>query len=163
MPRKQELRRGTAAYNLAKAQGRLPAKSKSTKKKTGNPLSRLMGALTGKSKPKKTFVPKKTRGQGTKKPKAITTTTTPGKNVSGGTRGQKNIKKVVPSPTTKTNSRVAGRTKASSPTAKAKPSANTAKPSVNQGRSGKGKTANKQKLAEQKSLNVRNKRGRRNK
>ena len=64
MPRKQELRRGTAAYNLAKAQGRLPAKSKSTKK-TGNPLSRLMGALTGKSKTKKTFVPKKTRAQGT--------------------------------------------------------------------------------------------------
>ena len=89
--RKQPLRRGTAAYNLAKAQGRLPAKSKSTKKKTGNPLSRLMGALTGKSKPKKTFVPKKTRGQGTKKPKATTKTTTPGKNVSGGTRENRAI------------------------------------------------------------------------
>jgi len=94
--RKQPLRRGTAAYNLAKAQGRLPAKSKSTKKKTGNPLSRLMGALTGKSKPKKTFVPKKTRSQGTKKPKAKTTT--PGKNVSGGTRGARNKNKVTPAP-----------------------------------------------------------------
>jgi hypothetical protein len=109
--RKQPLRRGTAAYNLAKAQGRLPAKSKSSKKKTGNPLSRLMGALTGKSKPKKTFVPKKTRGQGTTKPKAKTTT--PGKNVSGGTRGQKNIKKITSTPPTnnKPTSRVAGRVK----------------------------------------------------
>ena len=44
MPRKQEFRKGTAAYRLAKAQGRLPAKSKSTKK-IGNPLSKLMGAL----------------------------------------------------------------------------------------------------------------------
>jgi hypothetical protein len=56
-------------------------------------------------------VPKKTRGQGTKKPKAKTTT--PGKNVSGGTRGQKNIKKVTPTPPTnnKPTSRVAGRVK----------------------------------------------------
>jgi hypothetical protein len=110
--RKQELRRGTAAYNLAKAQGRLPAKSKSTKK-TGNPLSRLMGALTGKPKPKPKVAPqpKKTRAQGTTGPKV--TTTTAGKNVSGGTRGQKNKNKVSPSakPKNKPNSRVAGRKK----------------------------------------------------
>ena len=120
MPRKQEFRKGTAAYRLAKAQGRLPAKSKSTKK-IGNPLSKLMGALTGKSKTKtktnKTFVPKKTKAQGTTKPKTTTKTTTPGKNVSGGARGQKNITKVTPSNTTnnkpKNNqiSRVAGRVK----------------------------------------------------
>lgn len=120
MPRKQEFRKGTAAYRLAKAQGRLPAKSKSTKK-IGNPLSKLMGALTGKSKTKtktnKTFVPKKTKAQGTIKPKATTNATTSGKNVSGGSRGQKNITKVTPSNTTnnkpKNNqiSRVAGRVK----------------------------------------------------
>jgi len=94
-------------------------------------LDRQMATLRGelpKVEGTKTFKPKKTRGQGTTKPKAITTTTTtttttnPGKNVSGGTRGQKNVNK----PTTKVTKPT---TKVTKPTTEVtKPTTKTTKP-----------------------------------
>ena len=68
----------------------------------------------------KTFTPKKTRGQGTTKPKAKTTTTatTPSKNVSGGTRGQKNVNKPTAEVTKPTTKATKPTTKATKPTTK---------------------------------------------
>jgi hypothetical protein len=84
-------------------------------------LDRQMATLRGdlpKVEGTKTFTPKKTRGQGTTKPKATTTTTTttPSKNVSGGTRGQKNVTK----PTAKVTKPTAKVTKPTTKTTKPK-------------------------------------------
>tara|TARA_R110002012_G_C11366924_1_gene581518 strand:+ start:139 stop:615 length:477 start_codon:yes stop_codon:yes gene_type:complete len=63
MPRKQEFRRGTASYRLAKAQGRLPKKpkGKSLKKVISN-IGKSLGGLT---KAKATNVAKTNVGEGT--------------------------------------------------------------------------------------------------
>lgn len=46
--RKQELRRGTAAYNLAKAQGRLPEKRGKPIKKVISNIGKALGSLTSR-------------------------------------------------------------------------------------------------------------------
>jgi hypothetical protein len=67
MPRKQEFRRGTASYRLAKAQGRLPKKTKgkSLKKVISN-IGKSLGGLT-KAKATNAAKPKATNAA---KPKA---------------------------------------------------------------------------------------------
>lgn len=46
--RKQTFRRGTAAYNLAKAQGRLPSQKKAKKKAVQGPKTKAMSTPTAK-------------------------------------------------------------------------------------------------------------------
>jgi len=48
MPRKQEFRRGTASYRLAKAQGRLPEKKGKPIKKVISNIGKALGSLTGR-------------------------------------------------------------------------------------------------------------------
>jgi hypothetical protein len=48
MPRKQEFRRGTASYRLAKAQGRLPEKKGKPIKKVISDIGKALGSLTGR-------------------------------------------------------------------------------------------------------------------
>ena len=46
--RKQEFRRGTASYRLAKAQGRLPEKKGKPIKKVISNIGKALGSLTGR-------------------------------------------------------------------------------------------------------------------
>jgi hypothetical protein len=46
--RKEEFRRGTAAYNLAKAQGRLPSQKKAKQKAVQGPKTKAMSTPTPK-------------------------------------------------------------------------------------------------------------------